>query len=62
LLVIVSFTTLSYADYAFAQTEDQANITKNIPELERMTFRVYFFTQNNGNRMVLIYNCSELIM
>ena len=45
LLVIVSFTTLSYADFAFAQTEDQANNTKNTPELERMTFRVVF----NGN-------------
>ena len=42
LLVIVSFTTLSYGDFAFAQTEDQANNTKTTPELERMTFRVNF--------------------
>ena len=45
LLVIVSFTSLAYVEFpsAFAQTEVQENTTKTtIPELERMTFRVYF--------------------
>ena len=49
LLAIVSFTTLSYADYAFAQNQTDTDgktiesDTKAItPELERMTFRVFF--------------------